>query len=294
MAHDLSQLLWVAGAAVGGGVGTFGLGIAVYVLVSFWLMGAHAARRDFGIGARELARELFWASVSQPFIPLYYLIGRRLGPRRDGTPVVFVHGYMQNRVDFVYLSRRLAARELGPMYGFNYPWWSSIPKNARRLDAFISKVCEETGKKRVDIVAHSMGGLVVMEMLRGEEERRIRRIVTIASPHAGVVWRGPIIGFEGGSMRRGSKLLEAQAAAKLAVPALSVYSTHDNIVHPKETSQLARRGGRDVEVEGPAHLAILFNDQVAAHVGDFLCERDMKISSFEKPGEAVSGNLESG
>ena len=297
MAHDLSQALLVAGAAVGGGAGTLALGIGVYVLGSFWLMGAHAARRNFGVSTRELLREMFWAGLIQPFVPLFYLIGRRLGPHRDGVPVVFVHGYTQNRVDFVWLARKLGKRGIGPMYGINYPWWSSIPNNARRLERFVAKVCEETGKKRVDLVCHSMGGLIAMEMMRGDVDC-VRRCVTIASPHGGVVWRGPIIGFEGGSMRRGSKLLEAHATAKLAVPTLSVYSTHDNVVHPKETSSLVARGGRDVEVEGLAHLAILFSDDVASHVADFLCEEDVKtavkISSSREPEEVSSGNLEKG
>src|SRR4026209_1338282 len=86
------------------------------------------------------------------------------------------------------------------------------------------------------------------------------------------MWRGPLLGIGVASLRRGSKLLEAHAGVKLAVPCLSVYSTHDNIVHPKESASLVLRGGRDIEVEGLAHLAILFSPQVADHVATFLAE----------------------
>src|SRR5438105_4954330 len=120
MAHGLSHALQGAAAVVA----AVALGIAVYVLGSFWLMRRHAASRPLGASGRELLRELFWASLTQPFIPLFYFIGARLGGRRrDGVPIVFVHGYMQNRIDFVYLARILARRGLGPMYGFNYPWF---------------------------------------------------------------------------------------------------------------------------------------------------------------------------
>ena len=61
---------------------------------------------------------------------------------------------------------------------------------------------------------------------------------------------------------------------KLSVPSLSVYSSHDNVVFPKESSSLALRGGRDVEVEGLAHLSILFSPKVAEHVASFLTEPD--------------------
>jgi pimeloyl-ACP methyl ester carboxylesterase len=184
---------------------------------------------------------------------------------------------MQNRVGFIGLARALAQHGLGPMFGFNYPWFTSMASNAARLDRFIARVCKETGSAAVDLVCHSMGGLVAMEMMRDEARRaklKVRRCVTIATPHAGIMWRGPIPGNGGASLRRGSKLLEAHAGAKLAVPCLSVYSTHDNMVHPKESSSLALRGGRDVEVDGLAHLAILFSPKVADHVAAFLGEPD--------------------
>jgi pimeloyl-ACP methyl ester carboxylesterase len=217
-------------------------------------------------------REAFWAGLTQPFIPLFYFLGRRLGGG-DKVPIVFVHGYMQNRVDFFWLSRKLRARGLGPMFGFNYPWFSSIPNNAARLARFVDDVCARTKSHAVDLVCHSMGGLVAMEMMRQGADREhltVRRCVTIATPHGGVVWSGPIIGFDGGSLRKGSKLLDAHAEWKVAVPALSIYSSHDNVVHPPETSRLARRGGQDLEIEGLAHLAILFSPRVAEHVADFL------------------------
>lgn len=273
---DVSQALLLVADVVAVVVLALALGIGVYVLGSFLLMRSHVKERPYGVSLRELARETFWSGLSQPLVPLYYLVGARLG-RGSGVPIVFVHGYMQNRVDFVYLARLLRRRGLGPMFGFNYPWFSSIPRNAARLDRFVAKVCAETGAKAVDLVCHSMGGLVAMEMLRQEADRsklKVRRCVTIATPHAGVVWQGPIIGFEGTSLRKGSKLLDAHAQAKLAVPCLSIYSTHDNVVHPPETSSLARRGGRDLEVHGLAHLAILFSPAVAGHVADFLVAPD--------------------
>ena len=163
------------------------------------------------------------------------------------------------------------------MYGFNYPWFASVDSNARRLDRFVARVCKESGSPAVDLVCHSMGGLVAMEMMRGEAKREklaVRRCVTIATPHAGVMWQGPLLGIGASSLRRGSKLLETQAGTKLAVPCLSIYSSHDNVVHPKESSSLAIRGGRDVEVAGLAHLAILFAPEVADHVAAFLAEPD--------------------
>ncbi len=289
----------------------FVAGVWIYVFASYWLMRPHATERHPSIAIRAMVREAFLAFLSQPFLPLFYLVGRRMdrllflpGARRalatmaeppplpaadlpeplveevagEGpVPIVLVHGYMQNRVGFVALARALAVRGLGPIFGFNYPWFSSIDRNADRLARFVDEVCAETGASEVDLVCHSMGGLVAVEMMRKRAKApplRVRRCVTIATPHAGVAWRGPILGIGATSLRRGSALLEAHAGAELGIPCLSVYSSHDNIVHPKETASLGKRGGRDLEVEGEGHLAILFSKAVADHVATFLTERD--------------------
>lgn len=281
MAHELSQAAWLVAYGIAGVLVALLIGILGYVLGSFFLMGAHTSQRPFGASMREILRELFFAGLTQPLLPLFYFLGRRMDGfllRRAGegkTPIVFVHGYMQNRVGFLGLARALTQKGLGPLYGFNYPWFASLAGNAARLHRFIASVCEETGAKAVDVVCHSMGGLVAMEMLRDDarkDEVKVRRVVTIATPHAGVAWRGPILGIGGAALRRGSKVLEAHAGYTIAVPCLSVYSTHDNIVHPKETSSLAKRGGRDLEVDGAAHLAILFSPVVADEVAAFLSQ----------------------
>ena len=272
-------IVWIATLGVGG----LFLSIFLYALGSFVLMRPHTTARRLGVSLRELAREAIFAAVTQPFLPLFYFIGHRMEPfamrrRTEFTsevPVVFVHGYMQNRVGFLFLARAFARKGIGPLFGFNYPWFASIESNAKRLERFVERVCEDTQSPAVDLVCHSMGGLVAMEMLRDEARKKtlkVRRCATIATPHAGVAWRGPIIGIGATSLRRGSKLLDAHAGYTLKLPTLSVFSSHDNIVHPKETSHLVKRGGRDIEVEGLAHLSILFAPAVAEHVASFLLE----------------------
>jgi pimeloyl-ACP methyl ester carboxylesterase len=271
-------------------VALFMLVIGGYGFFSFLLMRAHTPHRALLPTIREYIRETLLASITQPLMPLYYLYGDRMGRRSvepGSVPIVFVHGYMQNRVGFVGLARLLAQRGLGPMYAINYPWWSSIPKNAKRLEHYVTRVCQETKSPAVDLVCHSMGGLVAMEMMRvtaKKEDLKVRRCVTIATPHAGIAWRGPILGFEATSLRRGSKLLEAHSGYAVAVPTLSVFSSHDNIVHPKETASLAKRGGQDFEVPNMAHFSILFSPVVADQVAAFLSkpERAPEIHELEE------------
>jgi pimeloyl-ACP methyl ester carboxylesterase len=259
-------------------VALFMLVVVGYGFFSFLLMRSHTPYRAFLPTLREYVRETLLASITQPLMPLFYVYGDRMGPTKTGSvPIVFVHGYMQNRVGFVGLARLLTQRGLGPMYAINYPWWSSIPKNAKRLERYVTRVCQETKSPVVDLVCHSMGGLVAMEMMRNtakKEDLKVRRCVTVATPHAGIAWRGPILGFEATSLRRGSKLLEAHSGYAVAVPTLSIYSSHDNLVHPKETSSLARRGGQDFEIANMAHFSILFSPVVADEIATFLSKPD--------------------
>ena len=268
MNYDIPQHLALA---LSGGLA---LGVLVYVVVSYLLMRAHTDPRPFGASLRAAMREVAWAVATQPLLPLYYVVGRRMGGRAGGVPVVFVHGYMQNRVDFVRLARALGSAGAGPLYGFNYPWFGDVARNAARLERFVSDVCRETGAREIDLVCHSLGGLVAMEMLRASGSARVRRCATIASPHGGIVWRGPIIGACAAQIRRGCAFLRAHDGHALPVPCLSVYSTHDNVVHPPATSTLAHRGGRDRVVSGVGHLSILFSPEVADAVTAFMCDAD--------------------
>jgi len=276
-----SLLAYVAACAVL----AVGAGILVYVGGSFALMRAHVDPRPAARHLREALREILWAALSQPLVPLFYLVGRRLA-RGRGTPIVVVHGYMQNRVDFLRIARGCARAGLGPVYGHNYPWFASVHANARRLARFCDDVRRETGEARVDLVAHSLGGLVAMEYLHDAGPERVRRLVTIASPHAGIAWRGPMVGAVGRQMRLGSAFLVERASRTVPVPCLSIYSLHDNVVHPPATSMLASRGAQDHAVAHVGHLAILFDPEVVRAVVGFLGAPEAVVERVATPSTA--------
>ena len=178
------------------------IGIAVYVGGSFLIMQRHVAKRPLRATLLDALREIGAALLIQPLLPLYYLIGRRMADG-SGTPIVLVHGYTQNRANFLLLARALAARGFGPIYGFNYAWSQAVEASAARLDRFLAAVRLETGASEVDLVCHSLGGLVALELARDRgSEAKIRRVVTIASPHAGAAWKGPVLGASGAQVRQ--------------------------------------------------------------------------------------------
>lgn len=258
---------WQLAIAVALAIALFYGGVAGYVIGSYFFARAHHPARGLSLTLREALREGMLAALVQPLLPLYYLVGRRMGGNAGKRPIVLVHGYAQNRVDFVWLARALARAGMGPMYGFNYWPYGRLPESAARLARFVARVCEDEKADAVDVVCHSMGGLVAMELI-GQNGAQVRRLVTIGTPHAGVAWRGPILGASAGHLRRGAARVREGRA--LEHPALSIYSTHDNVVGSATTSSLEAIGGRDLVVPGLGHVAMLFDRRVASEIAAFL------------------------
>lgn len=265
--------------ALGTGVSALSIGVFVYVVVSFFSSRIHTPARDRSRALLAMFRETWLAMFVTPLLLLYVVFGRRMGGG-NGTPIVLVHGYTQNRGTFIGIARALARAGLGPIYGFNY--WSpqSLRRSSVGLCKFVRRILKETGAKQVDLVAHSMGGIVSLECVR-TMPRRVRRVVTIASPHKGVLWPGPIVGEGGAQLRVGSPFLTSRESHVLGVPVLSIASTHDNIVHPVSQSSLAHRGGKDYVVEGPGHLTILFDPEVIRETRAFLGAKDIETATRE-------------
>jgi len=273
-----------AGRATAALIVAVALGIAVYVGVTFGLAYAHTPKRGLFRTFGYAFRESVLAAFVTMLFPIYVAVGHKRG---KGThPVILVHGYTQNRADFVYMSLVLRGRGLGPIYGFNYFSFADIRTSGKKLQRFIEVVTKDTGSETVDLVCHSMGGLVARHCIR-LEPHRVRRCVTIASPHSGVRFRGPVIGRGARQLRAGARFLMELSGTPLGVPMLSIFSTHDNIVAPAAAAaSLEPWGGRDFVVDHVGHLTILFDKRVASAVADFLLDQGS--------GQSVSKSAEAG
>ncbi len=261
-------------------------GALIYLVGSFMLSAAHVERRPGPHQARAMARELYYVLLTQPLIPLYFVIGRRFA-RGDGIPVVFVHGYFQNRADFVWMARQFRIATKGPLYGFNYPWFDAVDRNVPRLERFVERVCAETSADRVTLVSHSLGGLVSLEYAHTPKgQQRVAHCITIGTPHNGVKWRGPILGKVAKELREGGEFHVERRERPVITPTLSVYSTHDNIVHPPATSALSARGGIDVAVDGLGHLSLLYSPDVTRVLIEFVDQDERAAAAGSDDGSA--------
>ncbi|HSD53619.1 MAG TPA: alpha/beta fold hydrolase [Burkholderiales bacterium] len=104
-------------------------------------------------------------------------------PRADALPepVLLVHGLWTNRAIMLYLARALAGRGYAPRAIGYYSALHEFEHNAARLACAIA----ECAGDRIHVVAHSLGGLVVLRALARRPDARVRRLVLLGSPLTG-------------------------------------------------------------------------------------------------------------
>lgn len=219
------------------------------------------------LGAIGTARLVFGEYLAMLADNFFYIPFENLAVRPDPVPspggrvpVMLVHGYLSNRGYFRAMVRHLEARGVAPIFVPDFPSaFSTIEAFTARLHAEIERVAAGTGQSQVLLVCHSMGGLAARAYLREHGSRRIARLVTIASPHHGSVAARLGIGAHARQMEPGSGFLRALAEAERSSPpqvaATSIYSAHDNLVIPQETSRLD--WARNVALSGVGHVDIL-------------------------------------
>lgn len=259
---------WSAGGLLALALATaLGLRLVLVLFTSFLGWRHRSPRepsRQLGIGGTvRLVASEYLALLADNFV---YLPFPALAVRPDPVPspaegpaVVLVHGYLSNRGYFRPMVRWLEARGVAPVFVPEYrSVFADIEAAVVTLHAAIERIAAGTGG-RVVLVCHSMGGLVARQYLRQHGEARVARLVTIASPHHGTAIARLGFGPHARQMECGSAFLEGLAQAERArspqVPALSIYTVHDNLVSPQDTSRLA--WARNAALAGVGHVGIL-------------------------------------
>lgn len=244
---------------------------ALYVTFSYAESRSRLPKRSATEALRWILREVWLVAWTQPLMPFFQLFGQHMGSGGGDVPVVLVHGYFQNRIDFLYLAARLRKAGCGRLYAFNFLWPQRLEASSEQVREFVDRVRHETGATSVDMLTHSTGGLFALDLI-AEDPAAVRKAVVIAIPAQGVPWRGPVLGRSGSQLRVGSLYQSSRSKIVEGAPVLSLFSAHDNLVHPVTTSQLEGECVRNVGVEGPGHLSVLFDKRVADEAVAFLMD----------------------
>ncbi len=138
-----------------------------------WTDAAMSAAAELGALARVVAS-----------LPLRGLAAHTLGHVDDHpVPVVLVHGIMGDPTNFTILRRHLARHGIRRFSSFVYRPRLDYQRIARDLAAHVETVCRETGATQVDIIGHSLGGLVARYFVQTGGAGRVRRLVSLGTPY---------------------------------------------------------------------------------------------------------------
>lgn len=264
------QLAWRGALAAAAGTAMV---TGVYPLVPHLLMAASRRRKDraapagqVGVALREWATAVaMTAARPLGFLPLPGHGGH--GPR----PIIVVHGYAMGQANFRPLARRLAAAGLGPILGFEYWSLGKTGSAARKLGDLIEDVRARTGAAQVDVIGHSMGGVVgryFVTLLGGDGV--VANLITLGSPHRGTDVSAVGFGRPAKELLLGSTLIQRLDAApqptrtRLTV----VWSRSDALVPGSRQARVT--GADELLYDDLGHLGLLTDPRVAAALIDRL------------------------
>jgi triacylglycerol lipase len=218
-----------------------------------------------------------------------------------GTPILLVHGLVDNRSIFALLRRQLRRRGFGRVLALNYsPLSDDVRSVARRLAELVESVCADTGYERIHVIGHSMGGIVAryyVQRMGGDE--RVHTLVTLGTPHRGTrvasVLPHPLVR----QLRPDSEVI-----ADLAGPApgcrtrvIAVWSDLDQLMLPKDTAALEHPDlhVRNVLVRGVGHMSLPVDGRVVheistalAHLGTDGSTLAAGVTTLTRPSQPVT------
>lgn len=258
-------------------IGVIAVGLRLLMaLPSFLLSGVFRIRdnqqQPWGNALYALAKEIDARAVSLNFSEVFHQL---LMPKEPvgtsvGAPILLVHGYFSNRGIWWRFRKRLADAGVGPIYTITLsPLWGSIDEMVPQLAIKIEAICKESGREKLIVVAHSMGGLVTRAYMASNVNAPacIEKFITLASPHCGTQMANFGVGQCVGEMNMKSGWLAALERGEQNTPhppTVSIYTLNDDLIYPPENSRLA--WAENIPVAAIGHVALLFSKAIAERV----------------------------
>lgn len=218
-----------------------------------------------------IAGEILASFCSLVVYPLGYVI--KEAPARFAAgerPLILCHGYMHNRSAFLLLRRRLSHAGRKNVIAPNFrPASGSVAVFARQLSETARTAMARAGCNEVDLVGHSMGGLVVRYFIEHLDGRScVRAAVTVGTPNVGTKMAALGLFPSSKQFSPGSEVLAGLSeplsrGGRVAFTAL--WSEFDNMVLPPDNAKLSGLC-RNVMIRNTGHIALLFSKQVFREV----------------------------
>ena len=206
------------------------------------------------------------------------------------TPILLIHGMIDNRAIFTVLTRRLRARGFERVVTLNYsPVTNDIRAAAEGLSAQVEALVARTGYERIHVVGHSLGGLIAryyVQRLGGDE--RVHTLVTLGSPHHGTL-AAHLVPFQlGRQLRPSSELYREldEPAPGCRTRFVAFWSDIDQLVVPHDNARLRHPDltTANEQVRGVGHMSLPITTSIAQKVTQVLGE-------LNRDGSALSAGV---
>jgi pimeloyl-ACP methyl ester carboxylesterase len=207
-------------------------------------------------------------------------------PRGDGHTVLVLPGFLTSDKSTEFLRGVLSnlgyhavgwdmGRNMGGLYSRRAP-----------LRDKLASLQRESGR-RVSIVGWSLGGVYARDLALAAPEH-VRRIVTLGSPFTGNL-RANNVGrlydqMSGENPEHARPADVAALAGDLPVPATSIYSRTDGIVHWRTSQVQPAAQAENIEVWGASHIGLGVNPAVVWAVADRLAQPEGAFAPFSRTG----------
>ncbi|MBI2893891.1 MAG: alpha/beta fold hydrolase [Deltaproteobacteria bacterium] len=188
--------------------------------------------------------------------------------------VVFVHGLGGGPGNFWPMGLYFRLHGRSRSYAVALPAGRPIVELAEVLSTFLEDLARANDLpegRRVDIVAHSMGGLVARAALeRSEISARVATLITLGTPHEGTHLARLAVSTSLLELRRSSDLVERlrEQLPWKGPPErprlVAFWSAADTVLLPHTTGRVD--GADSVEIEGASHYGYLLQPAIWAKV----------------------------
>ena len=245
--------------------------------------GASTAARAIASAYHAIDPDLRWHALQAPLAGLSALTRRPpaiASLQDDGyRPVIWIHGLGGHPGNFVGLRSSFSRRGRTRTYTLDLRGYDRVEDMATLLGDAIDRVaqCNDMHPEaRIDLVAHSMGGLVARLALDSPRaRRRVANLVTLGTPHEGSHLARLAATNLVLALRPGSELLTRLKSqdfwgATDAPLLTAVWSQSDTIVIPADSARFDK--GRNIELEDATHYSYLLRPSAWKLVWDVLLD----------------------
>lgn len=231
---------------------------------------AHVAMYPLGIMEEKAREEIERHNLADlPPVQRGLIIG---DVEAAGTPIILVHGVIDNHTIFTLLRRGLARRGFGKIISLNYsPVSDDIRVVAAKLGMLIDQVCRETGYERVHVVGHSMGGFVARYYVQKlEGDKRVHTLVTLGSPHGGSTPAKYVPHNIARQLRPDGPIVQElnEPAPNCKTRMVAIWSDLDQVIIPKRNARIEHPdlNARNVFIRGIGHMSLPVDGRVVHEI----------------------------